>query len=60
MPADDVTATPPQTPDTTNAPIKAQRPRTGFLTGGVAVPEDFNTMGAKEIRDLFESKTEDR
>lgn len=29
-------------------------PRTGFLKGQIDAPEDFDTMGAAEIRALFE------
>lgn len=34
--------------------------RLGFLEGQFAVPEDFDTMFADEIRDLFESREEDQ
>jgi prevent-host-death family protein len=32
----------------------AQRPRTGFLKDKIAVPSDFDSMGADEIASLFE------
>jgi hypothetical protein len=31
--------------------------RTGFLEGHIAVPDDFDTMGAKEIEELFGKKS---
>lgn len=35
-------------------PAPAQPRRIGFLAGQIAVPDDFNTMGAEETRSLFE------
>lgn len=32
--------------------------RLGFLSGQIAVPEDFDEMGSAEIRQLFEGKDE--
>lgn len=34
-----------------DAPPEPQR--LGFMEGEISVPEDFNTMGAAEIEDLF-------
>lgn len=34
----------------------SQRKRFGFMAGQVNVPADFNTMGAKKIQKLFESR----
>ncbi|MDL2263518.1 type II toxin-antitoxin system Phd/YefM family antitoxin [Synergistaceae bacterium OttesenSCG-928-I11] len=28
--------------------------RVGFLKGAISVPDDFDTMGAEEIRNMFE------
>jgi hypothetical protein len=36
-----------------DAPAGAEIRRTGFLTGEITVPEDFDRMGASEIEDLF-------
>lgn len=36
-----------------DAPDQPQR--LGFLTGEITVPDDFNTMGAKEIAAMFGS-----
>jgi prevent-host-death family protein len=39
------------------AMIEMETPRrTGFLKGRIDVPEDFDTMGAEEIRAMFEGK----
>jgi prevent-host-death family protein len=35
------------------APAGAEIRRTGFLTGRIRVPEDFDTMGRGEIERLF-------
>lgn len=35
------------------APEAGQVKRTGFLAGQISVPDDFNTMGAEEIEQLF-------
>jgi len=35
-------------PDTTK--------RLGFMSGEIEVPDDFDSLGAKEITDLFEGK----
>jgi prevent-host-death family protein len=32
----------------------AEKRRTGFLTGMIEVPDDFDTMGRDEIESLFE------
>ncbi len=34
--------------------------RLGFLEGQFSVPEDFDTLSADEIRDLFESRAQDQ
>ena len=31
--------------------------RFGFMAGQIKVPDDFNTMGAKEIQKLFDSES---
>ena len=36
-----------------DAPTSGQVRRTGFLSGQIAVPDDFDSMGAKEIERLF-------
>ena len=36
-----------------DAPSAAQVRRLGFLAGQIAVPEDFDRMGATEIEQLF-------
>ena len=36
-----------------NAPEAGQVKRLGFLKGQIEVPEDFNSMGSKEIEQLF-------
>lgn len=38
-----------------DAPESTQMKRFGFMAGQIKVPEDFNTMGADEIQDLFEN-----
>jgi prevent-host-death family protein len=37
-----------------DAPESAQKMRLGFFAGQVELPDDFNTMGASEIKGLFE------
>jgi prevent-host-death family protein len=37
-----------------DTPESPQAKRFGFLAGKISVPEDFNTMGAEEIRQMFE------
>ncbi len=39
-----------------DAPESSETKRFGFMAGQIKVPEDFNTMGAKEIAKLFEGK----
>ncbi len=39
-----------------DTPESSQMKRFGFMAGQIKVPDDFNTMGATEIRNLFESK----
>ena len=36
-----------------NAPEAGQRRRLGFMAGQIAVPDDFDRMGAAEIERLF-------
>jgi prevent-host-death family protein len=36
-----------------NAPDAGQVKRLGFLKGQIEVPDDFNTMGNKDIEQLF-------
>jgi prevent-host-death family protein len=36
-----------------DAPLGRQVRRLGFMTGQVAVPEDFDRMGGAEIEELF-------
>ena len=36
-----------------NAPEAGQMKRLGFLKGQIEVPDDFNSMGSKEIEQLF-------
>ena len=38
-----------------DAPAESEKKRTGFLSGEISVPDDFDSMGGKEISDLFES-----
>jgi prevent-host-death family protein len=35
------------------APDAAKMKRTGFLTGQLSIPDDFDRMGSKEIEELF-------
>lgn len=37
-----------------DAPEPSEVKRFGFMSGQIKVPDDFNTMGAKEIQSLFE------
>jgi prevent-host-death family protein len=39
-----------------DTPESSQMKRFGFMAGQIKVPDDFNTMGADEIQDLFEGK----
>jgi prevent-host-death family protein len=39
-----------------DSPEPAQVKRFGFMAGQIKVPDDFNTMGAREIRKLFEGE----
>jgi len=39
-----------------NAPEPSQMKRFGFLAGQIIVPDDFDTMGAEEIRAMFEGQ----
>jgi prevent-host-death family protein len=39
-----------------DAPETSNRKRFGFMAGQIKAPADFNTMGAKKIHKLFESK----
>jgi prevent-host-death family protein len=36
-----------------DAPAPGTSPRTGFLRGSLQVPDDFDTMGADDIAQLF-------
>lgn len=36
-----------------DVPETSQRKRFGFMAGQIKVPDDFNTMGAREIHKLF-------
>jgi prevent-host-death family protein len=36
-----------------NAPEAGQVKRLGFLKGQIEVPDDFNSMGSKEVEQLF-------
>jgi prevent-host-death family protein len=36
-----------------DAPIARQVRRVGFMAGEIAVPDDFDRMGSKEIEQLF-------
>ena len=38
------------------APEPSQMKRFGFLAGQITVPDDFDTMGAAEIRAMFEGE----
>jgi prevent-host-death family protein len=37
-----------------DTPEASQKKRFGFMAGQVKVPDDFNTMGADDIQELFE------
>ncbi len=37
-----------------DAPEASQMRRFGFMAGQIKVPDDFNTMGADKIQELFE------
>lgn len=39
-----------------DAPSGKERRRLGFLQGQLSVPEDFNSMGEKEIEKLFSGR----
>lgn len=39
-----------------DAPTDVRKPRIGFLAGRIAVPDDFDSMAAGEIEDLFEGR----
>jgi prevent-host-death family protein len=39
-----------------DSPKPAQKKRFGFMAGKIKVPDDFNTMGAREIQKLFEGE----
>jgi prevent-host-death family protein len=39
-----------------DAPTSAQMRRFGFMAGQIAVPDDFDTMGSREIGHLFEGE----
>ncbi len=39
-----------------DTPETSQQKRFGFMAGQIKVPDDFNTMGAKEIQKLFAGK----
>ncbi len=39
------------------APLAGEKRRLGFLPGQVAVPDDFDRMGAAEIEDAFGAGT---
>ncbi len=39
-----------------DSPEPAQVKRFGFMAGQIKVPDDFNTMGAREIQKLFEGE----
>lgn len=36
-----------------DAPESGQQKRLGFMAGQFTVPEDFDTMGSKEIEEMF-------
>ena len=40
-----------------DAPTGAQISRLGFMAGQISVPDDFDSMGDKEIEDLFGGST---
>jgi prevent-host-death family protein len=37
-----------------DTPESSQMKRFGFMAGQIKVPDDFNTMGSGEIKELFE------
>lgn len=39
-----------------DAPSSVQMRRFGFMSGQIAVPDDFDTMGAGEIEQAFQSE----
>jgi prevent-host-death family protein len=39
-----------------DAPTSAQVRRLGFMAGQIAVPDDFDSMGSREIGPLFEGE----
>ena len=39
-----------------DAPESSQMKRFGFMAGQIRVPDDFNTMGAGKIKELFEGE----
>jgi prevent-host-death family protein len=39
-----------------DTPQSSQMKRFGFMAGQINVPDDFNTMGADEIQELFSGK----
>lgn len=39
-----------------DAPVGGEVRRTGFLSGQMKIPDDFNTMGTNEIEALFRQK----
>jgi prevent-host-death family protein len=40
-----------------NAPEAGQMKRLGFMTGQIAVPDDFDQMGSTDIEQLFSGNT---
>lgn len=39
-----------------DSPEPKQKKRFGFMAGKIKVPDDFNTMGSREIEKLFEGE----
>jgi prevent-host-death family protein len=39
-----------------DTPESSQMKRFGFMAGQIKVPDDFNTMSADQIQDMFEGK----
>jgi prevent-host-death family protein len=39
-----------------DSPEPKQKKRFGFMAGKIKIPDDFNTMGAREIQKLFEGE----
>ncbi len=39
-----------------DTPESSQMRRFGFMAGQIKVPDDFNTIGASEIQELFEGE----